>query len=328
MPFESNKDDKETSSTAFGKAKIPRWSRISLMSRTLKNLLLKELCPYGIWQLTDVMKSGLRYQISRLPKKKVSEDETRYPQSPAGMRAFLVKFFARHYLQTQNSLVDYVTSQDFVDVFMSGHLRILDVGSGPAVASLAITDMLACFLEHLKYTGEWAKSKTVKVDYVLNDTSNICLGTGQRMLADYFRINRRYNNAIIHNRTISIQKDFPDNINQLRRIRFNLGTYDIVIFSYVISPLSEDKGFSALVNGLLHIERLCSRKGRILILQDRFQAALVRRMSRAIGIPNQEEESTQHIYPNRNMSETYTYSYYRFLYAPAERMIISHSSVA
>ncbi|MFB0524293.1 MAG: hypothetical protein ACETVZ_02050 [Phycisphaerae bacterium] len=298
------------------------------MNRTLKNLVLKELCPYGIWQLTDVMKSGLRYQISRLPKRKVSEDETRYPQSPAGMRAFLVKFFARHYLQTQNSLVDYVTGQDFFDIFMSGHLRILDIGSGPAVASLAITDMLTCFLEHLKDTGERLKNKIVKVDYVLNDTSSICLGTGQRMLADYFRITQRHNNAIIHNRTISIQKAFPDNINQLRRIRFNLGTYDIVILSYVISPLSEDKGFSTLVNGLLNIERLCSRNGRILILQDRFQAALVGRMSRAIGIPSHEEESTQHIYPKRNMGETYTYSYYCFLYAPAERMTVRQISVA
>lgn len=298
------------------------------MNKTIKNFVLKDLCPNGIWKLTDVIKSGLRYQISRLHKRKVLEDETRYPQSPAGMRAFLVKFFSRHYLQTQNSLVDYITSQDFLEIVRSGNLRILDVGSGPAVASLAITDMLDCFLEHLKDTGEWSKSKTVKVDYVLNDTSNICLGTGQRMLADYFRINRRYNNVIIHNRTISIQKDFPDNINQLRRIRFKLGTYDIVIFSYVISPLSEDKGFSTLVNGLLYIERLCSRKGRILILQDRFQAALVRRMSRAIGVPNQEEESTQHIYPKRNMSETYTYSYYSFLYAPAERMTVNHNSVA
>ena len=135
---------------AFGKGRFIHWSRISLMNGTLQDLVRKELCPDGVWRLTDVMKSLLRYQISQLPKAKVTEDETRYPQSVAGMRAFLVKFFARHYLHTQNSLVDYMTSQDFVEVIRSGKLRILDVGSGPAVACLAITDMIACILEHLK----------------------------------------------------------------------------------------------------------------------------------------------------------------------------------
>lgn len=297
------------------------------MNRTLQNFVLKELCPDGIWQLTDIIKSVLRYQISHLPKSKVSEDETRYPQSPAGMRAFLVKFFTRHYLQTQNSLVDYMTSQDFFDIIRSGHLRILDIGSGPGVSSLAITDMLAYILEHLRDVGEWSESKIIKVDYVLNDTSGICLGTGQHMLTDYFRISRRYNKGIIHGRTISIQKAFPDNMNQLRRVKFNLGTYDIVTFSYVVSPLNEDKGFKGLVRGLLNIEKLCSRNGRILILQDRFQAALVRQISRAVDISSHEEESTQQLYPKRNTNEIYTYSYYSCLYAPTEEMIVRKSSV-
>ena len=295
------------------------------MNRTLQNFVLKELCPDGIWQLTDIIKSVLRYQISHLPKSKVSEDETRYPQSPAGMRAFLVKFFTRHYLQTQNSLVDYMTSQDFFDIIRSGHLRILDIGSGPGVSSLAITDMLAYIMEHLR--EEWSESKIIKVDYVLNDTSGICLGTGQHMLTDYFRISRRYNKGIIHGRTISIQKAFPDNMNQLRRVKFNLGTYDIVTFSYVVSPLNGDKGFKGLVRGLLNIEKLCSRNGRILILQDRFQAALVRQISRAVDISSHEEESTQQLYPKRNTNETYTYSYYSCLYAPTEEMVVRKSSV-
>lgn len=85
------------------------------MNRLLKNLVLKDLRPDGIWQMTDVMKSVLRYHISRLPNRKVSEDETRYPQSPASMRAFLVKFFVRHYLQIQNCLLDYMISQDFAE---------------------------------------------------------------------------------------------------------------------------------------------------------------------------------------------------------------------
>jgi ribosomal protein RSM22 (predicted rRNA methylase) len=298
------------------------------MNETLQNFVLKQLCPDGVWQLSDIVKSLLSYQLSRLPKGEVSEDETRYPQSPVGMRAFLMKFFARHYFQTQNSLFNYMTSQDFFDVFRSGHLRILDVGSGPAVASLAITNMLVCVLEHLKGVGDWPKGKMAKLEYVLNDTSGICLGTGQRMLNDYFQITGRNNTGIIHSRTTRIQKAFPDNMSQLRRIAHNLGTYDMVTFCYVISPLNEDKGFDGLVDGLLDIERLCNVDGRILILQDRFQVALVRRMSKAIGVSSRKEESTQQVYPSNNTNETYTYTYYRCLYTPSKEMTIKQSYVA
>ncbi len=297
------------------------------MDGTLQYLTREELCPNGIWQLPNVTKSVLRYQILRLPKSEVSETETRYPQSPAEMRAFLVKFFTRHYFQTQNSLIDYMTSQDFLNIASSGHLRILDVGSGPAVTSLAITDMLSCILEHLEDLGEWPKGKIIKVTYVLNDTSGICLGTGQRMLTDYFRIRGGHTGRIINNdRIISVQKAFPGNMNQLRRARFNLGVYDIIIFSYVVSPLNENEGFNSLVNGLLSIEKLCSHNGRILILQDKFQTSLVRRMSKAIGISSNKQILTQYVYPKRNENETYTYTYYCCLYAPVREVIKSKLS--
>lgn len=289
------------------------------MNQALKSYILKELCPDGTWHLTDVMKSVLRYQISHLPKKQVSEDETRYPKSPAGMRAFLVKFFTRHYLQTQNSLVTYMTSEDFLDIIRSGHLQILDIGSGPVVTSLAITEMLSYILDYLKDKGEWLNGKKVSINYVLNDTSNICLGIGQCMLASYFQIRRKYYRGIIHSRTVSIGKSFPENLNQLRRIKFNMGTYDITTLSYITNVLIEDKGLRELVNGILNIEKLCSSHGQILILQDKFQETLIRRISRAIGISSREEESTQQIYPERNTSETYTYSYYSCLYAPNKK---------
>ena len=154
------------------------------------------------------------------------------------------------------------------------------------------------------------------------------LQTGQRMLTDYVRIGGKYSGAIIHSRTISMQKAFHDNMNQLRRVKLNLGAYDIATFSYVVSPLNEDKGFNTLVNGLLNIEKLCSRNGRILILQDRFQAALVRRMSRAIGISAHKEVLTQNVYSSENTNETHTYSYYSCLYAPTRGMTVRASCVA
>ena len=241
----------------------------------MQNLVYKGLCPDGIWQLSDAVRSVLRYQISRLPRSNVSETDTRYPTTPASMRAFLDIFFTRHFFQAQNSLIDYITSQDFLNIVSSGHLRILDVGSGPAVASLAVTDMLACLLEHLWGVGEWPKGKTVNITYILNDTSSICLGTGQDMLRNYFRMRKERTKSIINNHMISIHKAFPDNMSQLQRVGLNFGTYDIIIFSYVISPLNEENGFNSLVNGLLNIERLCSHRGRVLILQDNFQTSLV-----------------------------------------------------
>ena len=299
------------------------------MSGTLQNLIYKDLCPDGIWQLSDAVKSVLRYQISRLPRSNVSETDTRYPTTPASMRAFLDVFFTRHFFQSQNSLIDYMTSQDFLNIVDSGHLRILDVGSGPAVVSLAITDMLACLLEYLGYAGKWPKGKAMKVTYVLNDISRICLGAGQDMLRNYFRMRTGHTRSIINDHMISIYKAFPDNMNQLQRVRLNLGTYDIIIFSYVISPLNEDSGFNSLVNGLLNIEKLCSHRGRVLILQDKFQTSLVRRMSKAIGISSEKQVLTQQVYPKRNDNETYTYVYYRCLYAPAvKRKIVRQSSIA
>jgi hypothetical protein len=117
-------------------------------------------------------------------------------------------------------------------------------------------------------------------------------------------------------------------MKQLRRIRNNLGAYDVAVFSYVVVPASEEEGLYDFINGLWSIEELSNADGRILILQDKFQAALVRRMSRAIGVSAHKAKLTQAIYPRRNANESYTYSYYRCLYAPRNRRIVRKSSVA
>ena len=291
------------------------------------NLFLQDICTDGIWQLSDFIKSILRRQISRLPKDNVSEDETRYPKSPAAMRAFLIKYFCRHYLQTQNSLIKYITSQDFYNIIRLGHLRILDVGSGPAVTSLAITDVLNCFLKYLSEIGEWPRGKRVKVDYILNDTCSFCLGTGKHMLDTYFR-NSNFHRRLLRGQTISIQTGFPDNLGQLQRIQLNIGKYDIATFSYVITPMNEEKGFKSLVLGLFDIEKLCNYSGRILILQDRFRETLVKKISRAIGISGNIEKTVQQIYPKRTLCDIFTYFYYCCLYIPTRNIMIRQNNVA
>jgi len=255
------------------------------MSRTLQTFVRQELSSNDTWELSDLMKSVLRCQIYRLPKREVSETNTRYPEKPDQMRAFLVKFFTRHYFQTQNSFVEYMTSIDFLNILKSGRLRILDIGSGPAVSSLAITDLVAHILEHLQNIRKWSRSKALRITYVLNDTSNICLGTGQNMLAHYFRVSGNQKRVIVCDRIIRIQNAFPRNLNQLRRVRLKLGEYDIATLSYVLVPLNEDVKRSDLVDGLLKIEHICSENGRILILQDRFQRSLIQQISLALGKP-------------------------------------------
>ncbi len=68
-----------------------------MKANKLKDVVLKSLCPDGIWRLSGVIESLLQRQLNRLPKKRVSEEESRYPTTPAGMREFLDGFFARHY---------------------------------------------------------------------------------------------------------------------------------------------------------------------------------------------------------------------------------------
>jgi len=206
-------------------------------------------------------------------------------------------------------------------------LRIFDVGSGPAVTSLAITDMLGSLIKYLEEIGEWTKGKRVKVDYILNDTSSFCLSTGKHILANYFQNNNSHR-RIIRGQTISIQKGFPDNLSQLQRIRLNIGKYDIATFSYVITPMNEEKGFKNLVHGLFNIEKLCNYSGRILILQDRFRARLVKKISRAIGISDNIEKTVQQIYPKRNMSDIFTYFYYCCLYIPTQTITMRQNSLA
>ncbi|MHC4748199.1 MAG: hypothetical protein ACYS18_12930 [Planctomycetota bacterium] len=298
------------------------------MNRTLQTLVLKELCPDGIWQLNSVMKSVLKRQISQLPKKKVLDIEIRRPQNPALMRAFLVKFFTRHYFQVQNSLLEYMTSQDFLDIVRSGHLRILDVGCGPAVASLAITNMLAHILKHLEDMGKWPKGKTVRITYVLNDSSDICLAVGQQMLTNYFRTGRQYDLRPIHNITLAIEKAFPKNMGQLKRISCNLGQYDIANFCYVVESQKERASFQGLINGLLETEKLCNPVGKILIIIDRFNMVFTRRLARAMKISSQKQTLTQYVYPKRNANVTFTYRYYRCLYSPSNTLVIKHGVVA
>jgi hypothetical protein len=244
------------------------------------------------------------------------------------MRAFLDVFFARHFLQVQNSLVKYLASEDGLSSLGEGHLRILDIGSGPAVASLAITEVVAHIAGDLVSSSAWHGNKQIQVTYVLNDTESICLGLAQAMLDYYFKMGGDHKKWITHARTLTSQRPFPDNMNQLRRIAGNIGGYDIAVLSYVVTPLKKDAGLYALARGLSDVESLCSDKGRVLILQDRFRAPLMKNIAALIRRSSRKKELTQRAGHTKHENDTYTYSYYTCLYSPGRDEALRMRSIA
>jgi len=282
----------------------------------LNKRVREELCPCGNWHLSDFVEKFLKHQVNRLPKREVSDEEARYPKKPSDMRAFLDTFFARHYFQVQNSLIDYMTSEVFFDILNSQELNILDIGSGPAVAPLAITDLLAYILGNIRSIDATANVKNIKINYILNDTSSICLGTGFEFLRNYFRFNKYPQNKVLNALTFRIEKSFPSNIEQLKRISRNLNFYHLIIFSYVINLLNEEEGFLSTINGIKQLETLCHPNGRLLILQDKFNESLTRRIATALGCSCKKNVLRQYTYSTINSNDLYTYSYYQCLFPP------------
>jgi len=203
------------------------------MAEILYKNVYNELCPDDNWVFRKNIKALLERKISCLPKTKVSDEETKYPTTPAGMRAFLDNFFARHFFQIQKSVLEYMTSKEFLNRLDGQVLNIVDIGSGPALASLAITDLLMCIFDCFLDTNRKLNIKPLRVNYILNDTSNICLGTGLELLNNYFKLCIKDGRKVIYPKIFPVEKPFPSNIGQLKRISQNVGVYDILNFSYV-----------------------------------------------------------------------------------------------
>ena len=103
------------------------------------------LAPDGCWQIQEDILGILQQEMNCLPNKKsVSEQQCRYPETPAAMRAFLEKFFVRHFFQVQDSLLTGDVFKIIRNIFdTSGPVTILDIGAGPAVASLGLLKILS-----------------------------------------------------------------------------------------------------------------------------------------------------------------------------------------
>ncbi len=286
----------------------------------LYNSVRDELCHNGVWKISDDLERILNRQINRFPKRETNDEETRYPEDKASMGAFLDKFFPRHYFQVQNSIIEYMTSDEFVDLIKTGTVNILDIGSGPAVASLAITDILVGVLKTLEL------NKMVSINYILNDPINICLGVGKDLLNSYFLTLKKGKTGICNNIILAIAQKFPSNVKQLARINKNYGEYSIVNFSYVATPLREQETLNEIRNGFSQIESMSSPKGKILILQDKYKESLIKSITKEIGENYKEKHLNQYVYSSDNSNEVQSYTYFGCLYSPQNKS--QHRAIA
>ena len=146
---------------------------------SLATAIRRIAAPNNVWTMQEAPLKLLAEALRRLPRGNVSDEERRYPTTPQGMRAFLDGFFARHFFQIQDSLVEYFASPIFEAVAQRGHIHVADVGSGPSVASLAIADLASAAIATLRQAGRLRGSGRLTVHVTLNDTSEICLDEGR-----------------------------------------------------------------------------------------------------------------------------------------------------
>jgi ribosomal protein RSM22 (predicted rRNA methylase) len=297
------------------------------MSSAPTESLWEELYPDGTCSPSDLVKSVLDRRISCLPEKAVPDHDVRYPVDEPSMRAFLETFFTRHLFQLQRSLASYVSSSAFQQATQFGRLRMLDIGSGAAVASVAIMDLMQRMRRNTGYVP-WVCPRTIRMTHVLNDTSAICLKTGKQILAAWREYTGGNGSPIQDDQVFTLSTAFPDSIRLIDQLASFLGGYDLVILSYVANPLVDDYGLKRLVAAITHLERLCTPHGHILIVQDKFREALIRRLARMLDAEYQEQTVTQEIYPPRGNNETYTYTYYDCLYPARKGLGIQRSLVA
>ena len=274
------------------------------MSNVIEEFVKEELCPEGIWKFSDSMLSIFKSAINRFPNGETSETEEWYPTTRNGMKAYLDKFFARHCFQVQDSLLDYMVSEPFLEAISNGYVNVLDIGSGPAVASLAIADLLGCITEILS-EAQKVDSK-IAFNFVLNDTSSICLGLGKEMLFNYFREIKGLHNISL-DKAFFLNSKFPRTFVQFKRIAKNLKPFNIIVFSYVIVPLDEQD--IDIDSEIMDLKKICAENGQILIVQDKYNEELINQ----IGNGAEKRSITHTVYSNQNSNDSYTYEYYRCL---------------
>lgn len=256
----------------------------------------------------------------------MSESEERYPTSLQGVRAFLNSLFARHFFQVQDSLLEFAGRQVADRLPGRDTVSFADIGSGPAVASLALIDLLDC-ARQVRRERTAPSMHPIRISFALNDVSEPCLRVGQDMLA-------RYSRATCSSpmRIVPVSVPFPKSIPQLRRLAHLGAPYDQCCLSYVLAPLDEQSGLQPVCHGIRQLaEASGPTKGRIVILQDKFHESLHTQVCRGLGVSSQEAQIKQTVYDTQNQNSEHTYTFFRSVFpeeADLEARIMGCASVS
>jgi len=228
------------------------------------------------------------------------------------MGAFLRDLFPRHFLQVQDclaSVTDRLLPQRLGSV---SDVNIIDLGSGPAVASLAITSLVSQCLA-ARGLGQFAK-----VNYILNDTSSVCLEAGERMLRSYFRRERFSYRA--HGLPASLgevsllREPFPKSLRSIHEKCAEGFHYTFLVAGYLLAPLDQNLDLSRSANSLLALRQFVNKSGGCtLVLQDKYHEEQIRQFGALLGASVRKERSSQKAYSSTESRSSATYAYFRAL---------------
>ncbi|MBL7107534.1 MAG: hypothetical protein ISS77_08020 [Phycisphaerae bacterium] len=259
----------------------------------------------GVWELDVEIEQILKRQIMSLPSSdNLSKQECRYPEDKLSLRGFLDKFFARHFFQVQNAILQPSCFERILTAIKNGNVTIADIGCGPAVASLALVNLLS-YISHNMH-------RPVTVNIVLNDTVPEMLAAGYKMLNIY----KNRLTSVNISRIISIDTPFPESMVQLRRISNILNRYDICCLSYVLLPLKEEATYMQMQQSLKILFSYLKPTGVGVITQDKFRESLARRLGSLLNSSTQKITLRQKIYDSKNTCNELLYEYFRITVLP------------
>ena len=234
----------------------------------------------------------------------LSKQEYRYPEDKPSLSGFLDKFFARHFFQVQNAILQPDCFERILTAIKNGNVTIADIGCGPAVASLALVNLFS-YISHCMH-------RPVNVNIVLNDTVPEMLATGCKMLNIY----KNRLTGINISRIISIDSPFPESMVQLRRISNMLNQYDICCLSYVLLPLKEEATYMQMQQSLKILFSYLKPTGVGVITQDKFRESLARKLGSLLNSSTQKMSLRQKIYDSKNSCNELLYEYFRIAVLP------------
>jgi len=259
----------------------------------------------NVWELDVEIEGILKRQIMSLPSSSsLSTQEYRYPEDKPSLRGFLDKFFARHFFQVQNAILQPDCFERILTAIKNGNITIVDIGCGPAVASLALVNLFS----YISYNMH----RPVNVNIVLNDTVPEMLSAGRKMLNIY----KNRLSGVNISRIINIDTPFPESMVHLRRISNMLNQYDICCLSYVLLPFKEEATYMQMQESLKILFNYLKPTGVGVITQDKFRESLARRLGSLLNSSTQKMSLRQKTYDSKNSCDEFLYEYFRIAVLP------------